>query len=299
MSMGWFDWLFGNLQANPRETESAVRRVTPHANQEPPEFVRCRELQQAHWTFNATELRELAAREAALNWPERLRLHHLLCLQLLNDSADRNAANERCRQSLQRLLAIDSPYRPRIAMVWQGEAADPDDDREPNFQGTFLNASVTHLGSLEVFRVDDDFKPIELKFVSFDEITNIMFARASLLRAAKVFYEDGRDEVALLPLLYGLTWERGNEYDRDGRMTRFVAHLESDELATLGGGGIGVGQQDFFVRSPQGEGGSLFGMGSVASISFALEMSDPRFDEKARARGIDPNEVRRTMPKPE
>jgi hypothetical protein len=33
----------------------------------------------------------------------------------------------------------------------------------------------------------------------------------------------------------------------------------------------------------------------VAEISFLLDLRDPRFDEKARARGIDPDDVRRRM----
>jgi hypothetical protein len=37
----------------------------------------------------------------------------------------------------------------------------------------------------------------------------------------------------------------------------------------------------------------LFGLGSLAEIAFAMDMRDPRFNEKARARGIDPDDVRR------
>jgi hypothetical protein len=55
-----------------------------------------------------------------------------------------------------------------------------------------------------------------------------------------------------------------------------------------------VGQRDLSVRSPD-DGGSLFGLGSVAEISFPLDMRDPRFDEKVRARGIDSDQVRRQM----
>ena len=77
-------------------------------------------------------------------------------------------------------------------------------------------------------------------------------------------------------------------------MTRFVAHLDGEEVAALGVSGIGVGHQDFSVRGHDG-GLFLFGLGSVAEISFPLDMRDPRFDAKARARGIDPDEVRRNM----
>ncbi len=43
------------------------------------------------------------------------------------------------------------------------------------------------------------------------------------------------------------------------------------------------------------DGTSFFGISSVAEVSFPLDMRDPRFDEKARVRGIDPDEIRRNM----
>lgn len=94
--------------------------------------------------------------------------------------------------------------------------------------------------------------------------------------------------------VYGLTWAIGNEYDREGRMTRFVAYLDGEEVGAFGTAGIGVGQQDLSICGQDG-GNTLFGLGSVAEITFPLDMQDPRFDDKARARGIDPDEVRRQM----
>jgi hypothetical protein len=161
-------------------------------------------------------------------------------------------------------------------------------------QGEFLNPSLTHLGCLEVYRVDAVNQPTGMDFVAFDELSGVLFAPPNLIRVAKLFYDDGRGEVVLVPMLYGLTWAMGNEYDRAGRMTRFVAHLDGEEIGVLGASGIGVGQQDFSIRNPAG-GVSLFGLGSAAEISFPLDMRDPRFDEKARARGIEPDEVRRRM----
>jgi hypothetical protein len=131
-----------------------------------------------------------------------------------------------------------------------------------------------------------------------DELSTIVFATAKLIRAAKLFYEDRREEIVFVPMIYGVTWEIGNEYDRDGRITRFVDHLDIPEVVDLGVGGIGVGQQDFTVRTQNG-GGSLFGIGSVNQIIIPLDISDPKFDEKARKRGIDPEEVRRSMSKSE
>src|SRR5262249_5171671 len=151
-----------------------------------------------------------------------------------------------------------------------------------------------HLGCLEIYRVDAENQPTGIDFVAFDELSGVVFAPPNLIRAAKLFYDDGRDEIILVPMLYGLTWLIGNEYDRAGTMTRFIAHLHGEEIDALGASGLGVGQQDFTIRNQDG-GGTLFGIGSLAEISFPLDLRDLRFDEKARARGIDPDEVRRRM----
>ena len=261
----------------------------------PPEFVRAAEMQRAYWTHDPQEQAELEARGAErLDWRERLRLHHLICLQRLDTGPERAVATEKCRQTVRGLIAPDSPYRPRAAMVWKGQSAQQGADRQPDMQGEFLNPSITHLGCLEVYRVDTDNQPTRLDFVSFDELSGVVFAQPNLIRTAKLFYEDGRGEIVLVPLLYGLTWSIGNEWDRAGRMTRFVSHLDGEEVGALGASGMGVGQQDFSVRRQDG-GSSLFGLGSVTELSFPLDMRDLRFDAKARARGIDPDEVRRNI----
>jgi hypothetical protein len=297
--MGLFDRLFGKKPAVPAPDPVSEDDEIPPANPQPingpPEFVRAAEMQRAYWTHNAEEQFQLEARGVEqIGWRELLRLHHLICLQRLNPGLEREAATEKCRQTVRRLLMADSPYRPRPAMVWQGQAAQPGTSREPDMQGEFLNPSLTHLGSLEVYWVDAANQPTRIDFVGFDELSGVVFAPPNLIRAAKLFDEDGRDEIVLVPLLYGLTWAIGNEYDRAGRMTRFVAHLDGEEVGGLGASGIGVGQQDLSIRSQDG-GSSLFGLGSVAELSFPLDMRDPRFDDKARARGIDPDEVRRRM----
>jgi len=297
-SMGFFDRLFGKKPANlapaPLDGED-FHPSGPQPIHGPPEFVRAVELHKAYWTHNAEEQSQLEASGLEqLNWWKRLRLHHLFCLQRLNSGPERAAADDKCRQTALRLLASDSPYRPRPAIIWQGQSAQPKSKRQPDLQGEFLNPSLTHLGCLEIYRVDAANQPTGIDFVNFDELSGVVFAPSNLIRAAKLFYNDGRDQIVLVPLLYGLTWMIGNEFDRDGRMTRFVSHLDSEELGALGASGMGVGQQDLTIRSQDGR-GSLFGLGSVAEISFPLDMRDPLFDEKARARGIDPNEVRRRM----
>lgn len=170
--------------------------------------MRAAQIQRDYWTYKPNEQSQLESRFAQLTWLERLRLHHLVCMQRTSPGAK---AVDRCRESVTSLIAADSPYRPRPAMIWQGELAVPDSDREPDIQGEFFNPSLTHLGCLEVYRCDASNQPTQLDFVSFDELTGVVFAPPNLIRAAKLFYEDGRGEIVLVPLLYGITWNIGSE----------------------------------------------------------------------------------------
>lgn len=295
--MGIFDKLFGKKSTNrpgsPVEAASGAPSTRAQPIEGPPEFVRAAEMQRAYWTHDAEEQRRLEARGVdQLGWRDLLRLHHLSCLQRLSGEPERGTAAEIGLQTAHRLLSSDSPYRPRMAMIWQAHAAQPGAGDEPSLTGDLLNASLSHLGCLEVYRLDATNQPSQIDFVSFDELSAVMFAAPSLMRAAKLFYEGGREEIVLVPLLYGLTWAIGDELDRAGRMTRFVAHLDSEALGAYGASGVGVGHQDLTIRGREGE-GSLFGLGSVAKLSFPLDMSDPRFDERARGRGIDPDDLRR------
>ena len=47
----------------------------------------------------------------------------------------------------------------------------------------------------------------------------------------------------------------------------------------------------------EGDGQSLFGLGSIGEIMIALYMNDPTFDQKCKARGLDPEAVRHFMKK--
>src|SRR4051812_18272774 len=123
--MGFFDRVFGKKPAAPAPAELGdeddIRPTNARPIDGPPEFIHAVEIQRAYWTHDAEEQGRLESRGAGrLNWPERLRLHHLICLQRLNTGPERAAATEKCRQTVRALLAPDSPYRPRPAMVWQG-----------------------------------------------------------------------------------------------------------------------------------------------------------------------------------
>jgi hypothetical protein len=294
-----FGRFFGNKLGaptpDPMDEDDDIPLASSQPIHGPPEFVRAAEMQRAYWTPNAETLAELEAhRVDQLDWRALLRLHHLICLQRLEPGVDREAVNEKCRQTVRRLLAGDSPYRPRPALVWQGQSPRADGDGEPDMEGDLLNASLTHLGCLEVYRIDAANRPTQIDFVGFDELTGVLFGPLNLIRVAKLFYEDGRQEMALVPLLYGLTWAIGNDHDRRGQMTRFVSQLESEEILPSWASGIGVGQQDLSIGTHD-RGARMFGLGSVAEIVFPLDVRDPRFDEKARGRGLDPDELHRQM----
>lgn len=290
------EWLFGRKK--PRSRPAGVPPWVPG------EVADAVALVLAYWSFDAQEQAALLARGVeALPWRELLRLHHLNCLEALGTPPVRRplelnelpppldeeseAALGRCRESAERLLAADSPYRPRDADVWQGEL-DPDGRTPPSARGPLCNPSLTHLGSLEVLRLDGQRRPKELAFAAFDDLQSVALAGPGAFRAARLFYDDGRpDEIVLLPLLYATSWRASSPYLRDGRMTQFLA-------CPPGGGraaefGLGVGQQDFSVS--EGEVRRTFGLGSVARVTFALDPSDPRFALRCRSRGLDPDEV--------
>jgi hypothetical protein len=259
-------------------------------------------LQKAYWSFDAEEKRLLLERYPRATPEETLRLHHLTCLEMAGTSGledleiepDSTEAGEFSRETAGYLLSPESPYRSRTAMVFQGEEL-PSEEAEPNLVGDLYNSSLTHLGALEVIRVDQDSCPVELAFVPFDDLCCVIFPVApSLLRAAQLVYEDLRSEMVLVPALYGVSWGSESPHDTDGTFTRFVCHVDVASPGKDGPTlslGIGIGQQDLAITA--GGSQSLFGLTSVVRIDFPLDMADPRFDERCRARGLDPEQIRK------
>ena len=45
----------------------------------------------------------------------------------------------------------------------------------------------------------------------------------------------------------------------------------------------------------EGDRQPIFGLGSIGEIMVVLFWDDPKFDQKCRARGLDPDDVRRSM----
>ena len=266
-------------------------------------------IQQAYWEFDASEKSRLCqGKPTELPWPSMLRLNHLCCMETLGTAAGQEELqSEETRDErdltegldlrfwpalLAKLASPDSPYRPRPCSVWQG-AAGASNSRDADLGGWFSNASLSHFGSLEVIRLDNQQKPKELAFVALDELRGVILAPSSIFRAVKLLYDDGRDdEIVWIPLLYGFSWQSSRQSDRDGRLTRFVSHTAVPGLKWPSG--IGIGHQDFVIDN-QDRGSTLFGLGSIAEIMVALEITDPKFDVKCRARGLDPERIRREI----
>jgi hypothetical protein len=286
-------------------------------------------LQKRYWSPAPDQLRELEGRGwGALDWPEKLRLHHLRCLALLDagegvlrrgllaPTAERPSAEEissaidpvlreRVAASAKGLLGLRSPYRPRHGFAWLGGGA-PEGDAVPysDFQGRTVNASLTHLGSVEIIRLDPTtLEPAALDFLAFDEIMTL--ARGPRAHAsdpfvpARILREYGQGElVVLLPLRHGLSWFALEPELLRGEAVHDVAAIELRGLADVAKSltepldrrmlAIAVGPQRLEVLSDYAqEGLGRFELGAAYQISLAIDQDDPRFDDKCRGRGLD------------
>ncbi len=279
-------------------------------------------IQEKYWRFDASEKASLLENDPfLLPWPKMLRLNHLCCLEMLETEegkaylrdpdaypADLQAGKiselrldlklEFWPELLQKLVSQDSPYRPRHCLIWQGTPVN-DKQREPDLTGRCMNASLTHFGSFEVIKVDADLNPMELHFVGLHEIRHIKFGNSGLFRATKLIYDDERDdEIVWMPLLYGVSWKCQETCDRDGSFTRTIAHIQLELEGMDTNFGIAIGHQDLLIRNaekPDQE--MVFGLGSIDEIGVALEFDDPKFEIRCRARGLNPDEVRRMISK--
>src|SRR5262245_27048866 len=87
--IGVFETLVGKKTptsaANDLDEDDDFPVSNPQPIKGPPEFIRAVEMQQRYWTHNPHEQAQLEAKGAGrLDWHERLRLHHLICLQRLD-----------------------------------------------------------------------------------------------------------------------------------------------------------------------------------------------------------------------
>lgn len=266
---------------------------------------RARELQQNYWTPNSAEKNRLASIGLdQLDWDQTMRLIHLTCLELVSqgpvkqqlESETAEAADaphgedfDLLSKLVGRVASASSPYRSRHVAVWNGEPGESA-NREADSQGDFRNASLTHMGCLEVIRLDADDQPATIEFIPLDSLRGAVFAAPALYRYGKLFFDDGRpDEIVLVPLLYGMSWLSPNSFDHDGSMTRFIGKITLEQESV----GIGIGHQDFVVDSADER--TLVGLGSIGELMIALAIDDVDFERKCRARGLDPTAVRKSM----
>ncbi len=263
-------------------------------------------LQRAYWQFDADEKGRLLEKGLdGLSWTEALRLHQLCCLEMLQTERGKAELEGSIGEEtwnlmddcpldfwpdlLARLVSAESPYRPRTCFVWQGEPG-ASESNDPDLSGLLCNASLTHLGALEVIRLDADRQPAAVAFVGLDELKGIGMGPAAMFRAAMLFRDDrSEDELVWLPLLYGTSWYSGPEVDRDASLTRFIGLMEAPTIQL--GFGIGIGHQDFILGDEKSR-TAMFGFASVGEVMVPLELTDPKFDAKCRARGLDPDKIR-------
>jgi hypothetical protein len=269
---------------------------------------RARRIQQEYWTPNREEKTRLLEKNVDdLPWEDTLRLLHLVCLEIVSNGAAREQLERLDRELdeadsppgenrdllvrlVRRLRSQASPYKPRHVAVWRGNAG-RSDEREADLHGVCRNASLTHLGCLEVIRLDHEKQPAELAFISFNQLRGAVFASPAVFRYGKLFFDNGhRDEIVLVPMLYGISWLSPHAFDHDGSMTRFVCFVpaEDGERALS----IGVGHQDLAVEA---DGETLLGLGSIGEIAIVLFVDDPKFAQKCMARGLDAEVVRQSV----
>lgn len=275
-------------------------------------------LQKDYWRANPSELASLE-QLAAPSFAERLRLHHLRCLAWLSESAALQQAllapaGERDTSeplvppaaviaSIDALLVRRSPYRARHGFAWLG-GGPPQGEAIPysDHQGRTVNASLTHLGALEVITLDAALEPAALAFVPFDELMTITLAphepgELAPFRPAKLLREYGLPEqVVLVPLRYGLSWYAFEPALLRGEGREAEHALARVALPKLGEGrslALRIGWQRLETLSDyEQEGLGSFRLADAYQLSLAIDADDPRFADKCRGRGIEPEQVR-------
>jgi hypothetical protein len=272
---GFFSRFFGGKETSPGAAK-AVEAKSPGA--------RVRELQAAYWCLDHKLLRSLQALPyEELKWPEALRLHHQLCLEMHEHGEDWVEAEH--ARLITHLCAPNSPYRPRHAFVWEGDGP-PEGEDVPysTHQGRLANACLSHLATFEVVTLDAEFQPLALQFIPFDAVMTLAATPTEDARGARLLLEYGKGErVVLLTEYYG----HSEPLEVEGLdKVKLPAPLAQTQL--LGSGPQRLRRLSDFAA----EGLAEFSLRDCYQISLAIEAEDPRFEQKCRGRELDPVTMR-------
>jgi hypothetical protein len=164
-------------------------------------------IQKEYWTFNRKEKEILLAQFPHISkWKDILRLHHLLCMEIfqwysannLQDATYQSGQKKipvqiqeaivNLKNTTEKLLNEDSPYIPQACEIKYDILTKFREFKK--LEGTCMNASLSHLGSLEVFKVDGELNPLCIDFIPFSEIKTIMHNADGTL----ISYKDNKEK---------------------------------------------------------------------------------------------------------
>jgi len=213
-------------------------------------------IQQQYWTVNNDEKENLLSQfPDSLDWKQLLRLHHLLCMEVFQAyiaghflfKKNKIILNQEMTRFLQKstaiLLSDKSPYRPQQCEIKFDVLT-----RQKEFkrmEGTLINASLTHLGCIEIIRLDPELHPVSLDFLPLSLIKVIM----NNTEGSLVSYRDRKEkDICYLASYYYFSQE--SKKFINNTHTEYVCPLECDEAGEECG--IGLGIQEFLIIQNNG-----------------------------------------------
>lgn len=220
-------------------------------------FAQAQQLQRTYWTYHAREhfaIKQLFEQpnHGGLTYVDLLRLHHLNCLELVQEELGHGLPQKKtpptperlppfAHRVLEVLLGANSPYAAGIGALWLAQS----EEEQPDFKGGLFNSALTHLNSLECFQVDDQGQPTKLEFVPFRQVQSIAWADNAPYRPAMLTTPTGQRSV-LFSGVYGLSAHSTLPIDLDGSNARTLRTYSIPSLGT--NLSIALGQQQFLAN---------------------------------------------------
>jgi hypothetical protein len=208
-------------------------------------------LQDHYWSVNNKEKEALLAQfPEDLDWKGLLRLHHLLCMEALDTSTGGLSQTKTpsspsweirllLNKTTNKLLHDKSPYRPRYCEIEFDILT-----RQKHFKrisGVLMNASLTHLGSIEVIRINPELHPVSIDFIPLERVHSIM----NNTKGALVTYTDKKEkDICYLASHYFYSSACHQFINRE--QTDYIYILKQDNHNYLPG--IGLGVQEFMIN---------------------------------------------------